>query len=156
MADGERGPDSRPAWLEERICLSLKCKAALFKKLMEAEGANRPLFEFLNNTDAAHVFLTEAATGKELLCSDQPPAKHEEYRGEGMMQIAMNTLCQCQGQKISGTYEYVSTRPYQRARLLVPQHLSPPLLLPTRVPVRRCSKTAKQGQWAGWTWQTAW
>jgi hypothetical protein len=75
MADGERGPDSRPAWLEERICLSLKCKAALFKKLMEAEGANRPLLEFLNNTDAAHVFLTEAVTGKELLCSDQPPAK---------------------------------------------------------------------------------
>ena len=75
---------------------------------------------------------------------DQPPAKHEEYRGEGMMQVAMNTLYQCQGQKISGTYEYVSTRPYQRARLLVPQHLSPPLLLPTRVPVRLAVRSRRK------------
>ena len=67
--------DTRPSWLEERVCLSLKCKTALFRKLLDTDGANRPLLEFLNNTDAAHVFFGEGPSGKELLCYDKPPAK---------------------------------------------------------------------------------
>jgi len=66
--------DSRPAaWLEERVCLSLKVKATLFKNLLESEGSNRPLLEFLNNTDAAHIFFMEGP--KELQCFDTPPMK---------------------------------------------------------------------------------
>ena len=65
--------DTRPAWLEERVCLSLKVKATLFKKLLETEGNNRALLEFLNNTDAGHVFFMEGP--KELLCFYAPPAK---------------------------------------------------------------------------------
>ena len=65
--------DTRPGWLEERICLSLKVKPTLFKKLLESEGTNRPLLEFLNNNDAGHVFFVEGP--KELQCFDTPPAK---------------------------------------------------------------------------------
>ena len=59
-------------WLEERVCLSLKCKAAVFRKLLDTEGANRPLLEFLNTADAAQVFLTDGPKG--VFCFDQPPA----------------------------------------------------------------------------------
>lgn len=65
--------DTRPGWLEERICLSLKVKPTLFKKLLESEGTNRPLLEFLNNSDAGHVFFVEGP--KELQCFETPPAK---------------------------------------------------------------------------------
>ena len=64
--------DVRPQWLEERICLSLKVKPTLFKKLMESDSS-RPLLDFLKNTDAAHIFFLEGP--KELQCFETPPAK---------------------------------------------------------------------------------